>query len=85
MSNTVNGPENHCDSENRGDDAGNTVDGPVGRMRLMPSVAFGRRAAALTRVALPVAVLATGFAANGPIGVADAVAMGTTCCPAGGN
>jgi hypothetical protein len=51
----------------------------------MPSVSFGLRAAALTTVALPVVVLATNLSAHGPAGVADAVLMGTTCCPAGGH
>lgn len=61
------------------------ADGPVGRMRLLPSVSFGLRAAALTSVALPVVVLATSLSVNGVAGVADAVALGTTCCPAGVN
>ena len=56
---------------------------PVGRLRLMPVLSFGRRTAALAGVALPVVVLATSVSAHGAAGVADAVALGTTCCPPG--
>lgn len=62
---------------------GDPAGGPVGRLRLMPALSFGRRAAALAGVALPVVVLATSVSAHGAAGVADAVALGTTCCPAG--
>lgn len=58
------------------------VDAPVGKLRLLPSVTFGVRAAALSGIALPIAVLAAGVAA-GPMALADsgAMVMGTTCCP----
>jgi hypothetical protein len=62
---------------------GDPACGPVGRLRLMPALSFGRRAAALAGMALPVVVLATSVSAHGAAGVADAVALGTTCCPAG--
>jgi len=61
-----------------------TLDAPVGRMRLLPTVVFGVRAAALARVALPVAVLTAGMVAGGPAaGVENLVTMDTTCCPPG--
>ncbi len=80
MSDTVNGtPAEITAAEIT---AAEQADGPLGRMRLMPSLSFGLRAAALSGVALPVVVLATSLSANGVAGVADAVALGTTCCPA---
>lgn len=55
---------------------------PAGAMRLLPSVSFATRAAALTSVALPVAMLAASVIAGGPGASADGVTvMGTTCCP----
>lgn len=58
------------------------IDAPVGKLRLLPSVTFGVRAAALSGIALPIAMLAAGVVA-GPAHLADsgAWAMGTTCCP----
>jgi hypothetical protein len=56
--------------------------GAVGRMRLLPSVTFGVRAAALTRAALPIAMVAAGLIAGGPAaGAENLVTMDTTCCP----
>jgi hypothetical protein len=58
-----------------------TLDAPVGRLRLLPTVLFGARAASLARVALPVAVLTADVIA-GPVG---AETMGTSemvGCPA---
>lgn len=57
--------------------------GPLGRLRLLPSATFGIRAAALTRVALPVAMVTTGLAVGGLAGGAQHLAapMDTTCCP----
>jgi hypothetical protein len=59
------------------------VDAPVGRLRLFPSVTFGVRAAALSGIALPIALLAAGVVAGGPAHIADGGdwPMGTTCCP----
>jgi hypothetical protein len=55
---------------------------PAGSLRLLPSVSFATRAAALTSVALPVAMLAASVLAAGPAAAADGVTvMGTTCCP----
>lgn len=58
------------------------VDAPVGKLRLFPSVKFGVRAAALSGIALPIAMLAAGVVAGGPATLADGGwPMGTTCCP----
>lgn len=58
------------------------ADAPVGRLRLLPSVTFGVRAAALARVTLPVAMVAAGLIAGGPAAGAETmVTMDTTCCP----
>jgi len=58
------------------------TDEPAGRMRLLPSVAFAGRAAALTRVALPVAMLAASLASGTTgTGAEDVSLFGTTCCP----
>ena len=56
---------------------------PVGRMRLLPSVSFGTRAAALARVALPVALVTAGMVGGGQAsaGAENLVTMDTTCCP----
>jgi hypothetical protein len=55
---------------------------PAGSMRLLPSVRFATRAAALTSVALPVAMLAASVIAAAPAaGTDDVTIMGTTCCP----
>ncbi|MBP2476687.1 hypothetical protein JOF53_005559 [Crossiella equi] len=56
---------------------------PVGGLRLLPSLTFGARAVALTRVALPVGLLAAGFfgaASGAPIDESVAAPI-TTCCP----
>ncbi|MCO1578040.1 hypothetical protein M8C13_20005 [Crossiella sp. SN42] len=56
---------------------------PVGALRLLPELDFGARAVALTRLALPVGLLAAGFfgtAAGAPVEESTAVAI-TTCCP----
>ncbi|WP_198943078.1 hypothetical protein [Actinophytocola xanthii] len=56
---------------------------PVGPMRLLPSVDFAGRTAALSRVALPVAMLAASLAAAAPGSGGEDVTLlnGTTCCP----
>ncbi len=59
-----------------------TLDAPVGRIRLLPTVVFGARASALARVALPVAVLTAGLVAGGPAAAAENLGtMDITCCP----
>jgi hypothetical protein len=59
-----------------------TVERAIGRMRLLPSVTFGVRAAALARVALPLAMVTAGLVAGGPAaGAENLVTMDTTCCP----
>ena len=58
------------------------TDRPVGRLRLLPAVTFGLRAAALSRVALPVAMVAASLVAGSPsAGAENFVPMDTTCCP----
>jgi hypothetical protein len=58
------------------------TEAPAGRLRLLPSVTFGVRAAALARVALPVAMVTAGLVAGGPVaGAENLVTMDTTCCP----
>lgn len=58
------------------------TDAPVGRLRLLPSVTFGVRAAALARVALPVAMVTAGLVAGSPAaGAEHLVILDTTCCP----
>ncbi|TDV49922.1 hypothetical protein [Actinophytocola oryzae] len=58
------------------------IDAPAGRMRLLPSVTFGVRAAALARVALPVAMVTASLVAGGPAAGAESYfTMDTTCCP----
>jgi hypothetical protein len=57
---------------------------PAGRLRLLPSVTFASRAAALTSAALPVAMLAASVIAGGAEASADSVTiLETTCCPGG--
>lgn len=57
-------------------------DAPAGRMRLLPSVAFAGRASALTRVALPVAMLAAGIVASvSGVSGQESGLLHTTCCP----
>ncbi|MCT2585457.1 hypothetical protein [Actinophytocola gossypii] len=59
-------------------------DEPAGRMRLLPTTEFAARAAALTTVALPVAMLAASLTAGVPAsGAEDVTAFNTTCCPPG--
>ncbi|GID32392.1 hypothetical protein [Paractinoplanes brasiliensis] len=54
----------------------------VGRLRLLPSVSFGTRAAALAQIALPVAVVTAGItAAVHGMGAENLVAIETSCCP----
>ncbi|GAA2790664.1 MULTISPECIES: hypothetical protein [Crossiella] len=56
---------------------------PVGALRLLPELNFGARAVALTRLALPVGLLAVGFfgsAAGAPVDESTAAGI-TTCCP----
>lgn len=63
-------------------DAEATLDAPVGRMRLLPTVVFGARTSAMARVALPVAVLTAGLVAGGPAAAAENLGtMNITCCP----
>lgn len=59
-----------------------TTERAVGRLRLLPSVTFGVRAAALAQIALPVAVVTAGIAAavHGT-GAENLVTMETSCCP----
>jgi len=58
------------------------TDAPAGRMRLLPTTDFAARAAALTTVALPVAMLAASLTAGVPAsGAEDVTAFNTTCCP----
>jgi hypothetical protein len=59
-----------------------TTEHAVGRLRLLPSVNFGARAAALAQIALPVAVVTAGIAAavNGA-GAENLLTMETSCCP----
>jgi hypothetical protein len=58
------------------------TEAPVGRLRLLPSVTFGVRAAALARVALPVVMVAAGLVAGSPgAGAENLVTLDTTCCP----
>ncbi len=58
------------------------LDQPVGAMRLLPSISFGVRAAALSRVALPVAMIAAAVVAGDPAtGQQNLVTMDTSCCP----
>lgn len=58
------------------------TDAPVGRLRLLPSVTFGVRAAALARVALPVVMVTAGLVAGSPAaGAENLVTLDTTCCP----
>ncbi|MEV4313120.1 hypothetical protein [Actinocrispum sp. NPDC049592] len=52
---------------------------PAGSMRLFPTVSFATRAAALSMVGLPVAILAASVLAGTPDAVADT--LGSTCCP----
>jgi hypothetical protein len=60
-----------------------TTDQPIGRLRLLPVLTFGVRAAALARIALPVAMVTAGMAAGGHLmGAENLVTMDTTCCPA---
>ena len=60
------------------------ADEPAGRLRLLPSVDFASRTAALARVALPVAMLAASLAAGAPgSGAEDVTVLNTTCCPPG--
>lgn len=69
-------------SANQNETVTDTTDAPAGRLRLLPSVTFGARAAALARVALPVAMVTAGLVAGGPAAAAESlVTMDTTCCP----
>lgn len=69
-------------NETAGVDAVATPDeAPVGRMRLLPTVSFGARAASMIRVALPVAVLTAGIMAGPAANAENLVPMDTTCCP----
>jgi hypothetical protein len=55
---------------------------PIGRLRLLPLVVFGARAAALARGVLPVAMVTAGMAAGGDLtGAENLVTMDTSCCP----
>ncbi|GGN45987.1 hypothetical protein FHR83_008440 [Actinoplanes campanulatus] len=59
-----------------------TTEHAVGRMRLLPSVNFGVRAAALAQIALPVAVVTAGIAAAVQgAGAENLVILETSCCP----
>ncbi|OLR93071.1 hypothetical protein [Actinokineospora bangkokensis] len=55
---------------------------PAGALRLLPSVSFATRAAALAGAALPVAMLAAAVVGKGQTtGVEHVAALNTTCCP----
>ena len=54
---------------------------PAGPLRLLPTVSFATRAAALAGAALPVAMLATLINKGQPTGIEHAAALNTTCCP----
>ncbi|CRK57308.1 hypothetical protein [Alloactinosynnema sp. L-07] len=69
-------------NDQSGQHSAHGVDEPVGKLRLFPSVVFGVRAAALTRVALPIGLMAASLVGGSPVaGAEDANIMGTTCCP----
>jgi len=55
----------------------------VGPMRLLPSVTFGLRVAALSAAALPVSLLAANLIAGAPASLGPDSTLGTTCCPPG--
>jgi hypothetical protein len=62
-------------------DASTTIDGPIGRLHLLPLVEFGTRASALARVALPIVVVTAAVAGgDGGLGL-NGGTHDTSCCP----